>query len=96
MAQMSCDGERDHTPPSLLTPGVIAAELNVPLHRVLYILATRATIRPAARAGILRLYTRASLELVRLELAHIGRHRAGPAAPVAADNAAAARRRANP
>jgi hypothetical protein len=42
--------------PKLRTPGVIAHELGVPLHRVLYVLRTRAFIVPAARAGRLRLY----------------------------------------
>ena len=56
------------TPPSLITPGVIARELGVPLHRVLHILRTRKHIRPSARAGILRLYDRAALAMVRHEL----------------------------
>ena len=54
--------------PKLLTPGVIAGELGVPLHRVTYILRTREHIRPAARAGTLRLYSRSAVELVRREL----------------------------
>lgn len=62
-------------PPRLLTPGVIAAELGVPLHRVLYVLATRPAVRPTARAGILRLYNRSAVDLVREELARIGERR---------------------
>lgn len=54
--------------PKLLTPGVIASELAVPLHRVTYILRTREHIRPAARAGTLRLYSQSVVELVRREL----------------------------
>lgn len=52
----------------LRTPGVLAADLDVPLHRVLYILQTRAHIRPSARAGRLRLYDREALALIRHEL----------------------------
>jgi hypothetical protein len=63
------------TEPRLLTAGVIAAELGVPLHRVLYLLATRPAIRPAARAGILRLYTRAAVELLAGELDRLGDRR---------------------
>jgi len=42
--------------PFLLTPGRIADELGTPLLRVLYVLATRRHILPAARAGTLRLF----------------------------------------
>jgi hypothetical protein len=55
-------------PPRLVTPGVIAAELHVPLHRVLNVLVTRQHIRPAARAGTLRLYNRQSVAMVRHEI----------------------------
>jgi hypothetical protein len=54
--------------PHLITPGVIASELRVPLHRVLHVLATRQHIRPVARAGTLRLYDRQSVAMVRHEL----------------------------
>ena len=54
----------DHVP-SLRTPGVIAHELNVPLHRILYVLRTRRHITPAARAGRLRLYDRESVAMIR-------------------------------
>ena len=50
------------------TPGVLAADLGVPLHRVLYILQTRDHIQPAARAGRLRLYDRGAVALIRHEL----------------------------
>lgn len=52
----------------LRTPGVIAADLGVPLHRVLYILQTRVHIRPSARAGQLRLFDREAVALIRHEL----------------------------
>lgn len=56
------------TPPRLITAGVIATELNAPLHRVLNVLRTREHIQPAARAGTLRLYDRAAVAMVRYEL----------------------------
>ena len=49
----------------LRTPGVLAADLDVPLHRVLYVLQTRDHIKPSARAGRLRLYDREALALRR-------------------------------
>ncbi len=49
---------RTRVVPSLLTSGRIANELGVSLPRVLYILATRRHILPAARAGTLRLFDR--------------------------------------
>lgn len=54
--------------PQLITVGVIAGELRVPLHRVLHVLRTRPHIRPAARAGTLRLYRRDAIAMVRHEL----------------------------
>lgn len=54
--------------PKLLTPGIIANEVGAPLHRVLRVLVTRPHIRPAARAGIIRLYHRDAVALVRHEL----------------------------
>lgn len=65
--------------PVLLTPGRIAAELGAPLSRVLYVLATRRHITPAARAGTLRLYQRDTLAMVRHELHSIDARRAGQA-----------------
>jgi hypothetical protein len=58
----------ESTTPQLTTPGVIAAELRVPLHRVLRVLATRRHIRPSARAGTIRLYDRQAVAMVRHEL----------------------------
>ncbi len=57
--------------PRLITPGVIAAEVKNPLHRVLHVLATRSHIRAVARAGTLRLYDRAAIAMVRHELSAI-------------------------
>ena len=54
--------------PRMRTPGRMAALLGVPLHRVVYILQTRKHIRPAARAGRLRLYDAEALALLRHEL----------------------------
>ena len=54
--------------PALLTPGRLAGELGVPLHRVLHILRTREHIQPRARAGQVRLYSRDAISLVRHEL----------------------------
>ncbi len=54
--------------PKLITPGVIASELQTSLHRVLHVLATRVHIRPSARAGTLRLYDRRAVAMVRHEL----------------------------
>ena len=55
-------------PPKLITPGVIAAQLGQPLHRILNVLSTRTHIRPAARAGTLRLYSKEAVAMVRHEL----------------------------
>ena len=54
--------------PKLRTAGVLASDLDEPLHRVLYVLRTRPHIRPAARAGQLRLYDREAVALIRHEL----------------------------
>ncbi len=53
--------------PQLRTPGVMAAELDAPINRVLYLL-RKLNIRPIGRAGVLRLYDRAAVEVVRAEL----------------------------
>ena len=54
--------------PKLTTPGVIAAELGQPIHRILYVLRTRSQISPVARAGTLRLYDRKAVSAVEQEL----------------------------
>ena len=55
-------------PPKLITVGVIADELDEPLHRVLHVLATRKHIQPVAYAGTLRLFDRRAVAMVRHEL----------------------------
>jgi len=62
--------------PRLRTSGVIAQELGVPLHRLEYVLRTRA-IQPAARAGTLRLYDRKAVAAARYELNLMDAKRAG-------------------
>lgn len=62
--------------PKLRTPGVLAADLRQPLHRVLYVLRTRKHIRPSASAGRLRLYDRSALDNLRHELDAIESRRA--------------------
>lgn len=76
-------------PPRLITPGVIAEEVGVPLHRVLHVLRTRPHIRPAARAGTLRLYDTRAIAMVRHELHAIdGRRCRRPLEPDRAEGAA--------
>ena len=60
------------TVPTLRTPGVVARELGVPLHRVQYVLRTRG-IMPAARAGRLRLLDGKAVGAIRDALAGMGR-----------------------
>ncbi len=79
---------RSTGPPTLITAGVIARELAVPLHRVLHILATRVHIRPRARAGRLRLYDSAAVAMVRHELLAMDARRSGLSYPVTAAEAA--------
>jgi hypothetical protein len=57
--------------PQLITPGTLARQTGQPIHRVLYILATRPSIRPAARAGRIRLYDSEAIARVREEIARI-------------------------
>ncbi len=67
----------DRSVARLRTPGVLAAELGVPLHRVEYVLQSRPHIQPSARAGRLRLYDREALALIRHELNAIDARREG-------------------
>lgn len=62
--------------PKLITPGVIAERVGVPLHRVRHILATRPHIKPAARAGTLRLFDADAVAQVRYEIKLIEARRA--------------------
>ncbi|QNN24113.1 hypothetical protein HED60_18175 [Planctomycetales bacterium ZRK34] len=50
--------------PTLDTPGRIASKLNVPLHRVQYIIKSR-KIAPVAYAGRLRLFNREAVAMIR-------------------------------
>jgi hypothetical protein len=60
--------------PQLRTPGVIAAELGESLGRVLYVLRARShLIKPIGRAGILRLYDRKAVAMVRAALSEMDR-----------------------
>ena len=54
--------------PQLQTVGKISADLNQPIHRIEYILATRAHILPAALAGRLRLFSATAMAQIRHEL----------------------------
>jgi hypothetical protein len=63
--------------PQLRTPGVIAAELDAPLSRVLYALRKHG-IKPIGRAGILRLYDRAAVDIVRKSLCDMHRRQGVP------------------
>jgi hypothetical protein len=63
--------------PNLITPGIIAQRLGVPLHRVVHVLRTRRHIRPSARAGTLRLYSADVVASVRHELNAMDARRAG-------------------
>ncbi len=56
------------TPPKLVTVGVIAAELGIPVDRVCRILRARPHIRPRAYAGNTRLFDNAAIAQVRHEL----------------------------
>ena len=67
----------DGCEPRLRTPGVIASNLGVALHRVVYVLRTRGHISPAARAGRLRLYDREAVAMVRHELNAIEARKGG-------------------
>ncbi|HEV3025575.1 MAG TPA: hypothetical protein VGX76_24050 [Pirellulales bacterium] len=65
-------------PPTLITPGIMAAELGVPIHHVLHVLRTRPHIRPSARAGTLRLFDKLAVAMVRHELNAIDARRRRP------------------
>jgi hypothetical protein len=63
--------------PHFITPGIIAAQVGVSLHRVLYVLATRPHIKPVAKAGTLRLFDSEAVAMVRHELHTIDARRHG-------------------
>jgi len=54
--------------PELLTIGKIARMLDVPVHRIDYILRTRTDIKPLAVAGKTRLYDSEALRRIRYEV----------------------------
>lgn len=63
------------SPPRLLTTGVMAEKLGVPIHRVIRIVETRSDIHPVALAGRTRLYSSRTLARIRHELAAIDARR---------------------
>ena len=63
--------------PRLRTPGVIAAELGEPLHRIQYVLRSRIYIRPAATAGRLRLFDAQAVAMIRYALNAIDARKGG-------------------
>lgn len=54
--------------PRLRTTAIIADSLDVPLHRIVYILRTRPYIRPAALAGRTRLFDKGAVAEIRRAL----------------------------
>ena len=54
--------------PELLTIGKIAKTLNVPIHRIDYVLRTRPDIQPLAVAGRTRLFDSEGLRRIRYEI----------------------------
>lgn len=66
-------------PPKLVTVGVIAAELAIPVDRVCRILRTRPHIKPRAFAGNIRLFGNDAIAQVRHEVNAIDARRAGGA-----------------
>ena len=68
-----------HTPTPLPTVGIIALRLDVPLHRVEYILRTR-RILPTHRAGNARVYSESDVQYIASELRRIDADREGATA----------------
>jgi hypothetical protein len=62
-----------------VTAAEIAARLGQALRRVQWVLATRHHIRPAARAGSVRIYSTAAIALVQDEIDKIDERRKGAA-----------------
>jgi len=60
----------------LNTVGRIAKQLNVPSHRVTYVI-DRHSIKPIARAGRFRLFDRAAVARIRYEITRIDAHHCG-------------------
>lgn len=68
-------------PPKLLTVGVIAAELGIPVERVCRIIRTRAHIQPRAFAGQVRLFDNSAVAQIRHELNAMSARRASGGQP---------------
>lgn len=66
--------------PRLVTIGVIAEELGVPVDRVNRVLRTRSHIRPRAYAGNVRLFDNDAIAQVRYEINRIDARRSGRSA----------------
>jgi len=64
-------------PPKLVTVGVLAAELGVPVDRICRILRSRPHIRPRAYAGNVRLFDNEAFSQIRHELDRIDARRKG-------------------
>ena len=62
------------SPQIVPTVGSIAARLGVPIHRVVYIIASR-KINPSGRAGNTRIFNDGDIEQIASELRRIGRDR---------------------
>ena len=60
--------------PTALTVGEIAKRLGVPLHRVLYVVRSR-DIRPASRAGNVRVFAESDLMYIGSEIRRIDREK---------------------
>lgn len=58
---------------ALHTVGDVARLLNLPIHRVEYILRSRPQIQPVGRVGIARVYDESAVELVRQAITDISR-----------------------
>lgn len=57
----------------LLTVGLIAKQLNLPIHKVLYLITSR-NIRPIQRAGSLRVFSEDTIDILRAEMKTDRRH----------------------
>lgn len=55
-------------PPSLITVGVIAEEVRIPVDRVCRILRRRRDLRPKAYAGAVRLFDNSTVAAIRYEV----------------------------
>jgi len=60
--------------PEALTVGVIARQLNVPVHRVEYVIRSR-NIKPSSRAGSAYVFAESDLQYIGSEIRRIDRER---------------------